>query len=590
MSDPGQDDSPPSSSPEGASILQFSRWAALVARARRLTDLDALLAHPNAESLVQATAPQDLFYAIKQVGLADAQELLELCHPRQIQTFFDLDGWRRDRVELTRLAPWFEALLAAPAGVLSRAIEGMDPEIWVLLLQPNIRLYDFSLEQMDTFGEDQLVLQSPDNLYLVEIVEPDSLNGQLSQRFIAHLFKEEVPDVCRRILASTRLEIPAELEEEAYRYRRGRLADLGFVEHHEAIEAYAFLDPRRLRREGAPEALAMAGLLADSRPTSLPAPYARAFTDDSYLGRVLARITDETALERMGHELVALANRVLAVDDVDVGDGEAVQESASRMRNYVSMALEHLSGGDVIAAEPWLRGLRLVQLHRVGFSLTVELKRRADRMVRQGWLSREDARLELLDVDDRELVSGLRRRRPSWQLQSVFRDFATVQDVRAAHHALDLVELESWLLLDVLGLAPASVPRSITFGAAVRSAIVHLALEQGFRCAPVTTAQLERFLPIALVAAPHRDGRVLSEELRDEVTLYLEGLVTAHPNSAEATPGTVPANATARGSDTRALVRERARQWMDALQAELSHLPTGAKIDARFVGGLWLVP
>lgn len=585
MSDPGQE--PPSES-EGAhsNVVQLSRWTALVARARRLTDLDALLAHPSAESLVQATPAQDLFYAIKQVGLADAQELLELCHPRQVQTFLDLDGWRKDRVALDRLGPWLESLLAAPSHVVSRAIEGLDPEIWVLLLQPHVRVYDYSLEQADAFGEDQTVLLTPDNLYIVELLDPDSPGGQLCQRLLVHLFKEETPDVFRRMLAATRLEIPAELEEDAYRFRRNRLADLGFVEHHEAIEAYAFLDPRRLRRENKQDDVAAPpGPLADARAMSLPAPYARAFMDDSFLGRVLARITDDAVLEAMGHELVALANRVLTVDDVDVGDGEAVLESASRMRNYVSMALEHLAGGDVAAAEPWLRGLRLVELHRTGFSLTLELKRRADRLVRQGFLSRPGARIELLDVDDRELLSGLRRRRPSRHQQGVFRDFATLADVAAAHHALDLVELEAWLLLEVLGLSPESVPPSVTFGALVRSAVVHLALEQGFRCAPVSTAALERFLQTALESAP--DGghaRRLRRDLHDEVTLYLEGLVTQGDASGGAELGRNGAGK----AELRALVRERAQQWLDALEAELSHLPKDARIDVRFIGGLWL--
>jgi len=575
MSDDDRNTPAPPSSPP-TDIVPFSRWHALVARAKRLSDIDAILAHPSALSLVQAMPAQDLFFAIKQVGISDCIELLGLCHPRQVQTFLDLDGWNKDRIDIERVEPWLDALMASTPEIVTEALEGLDPEVWLLILQPHVRIHDWAVEVMDQFGDDDLVFQSPDNLYVVELLQPATKGGALAQRVLTHLFKVETPNVWRKLFEGLRLEIPAELEEEAYRYRKGRIADLGFVDHEEASIVYAYLDPQAMRQKGAPEGTVIeaAGEGASDLASTLPAPYARSLGDDSFVVRTLARITSEEVVEGLTRQLIALVNRVLIADDVDVGESDDVQAAVGRVRNHLSIALEFLSDGDPDAAVRFVLGHALRELHRAGFSLTLQLKHRADALFRSGWLARNDARLDLLDAAEQALLAGLRKKRPQLYAGLLeasrvdHRDFGSLHDVERAGEALDRLDLVGWLFLDVLKVDPLTTPPALSFTSLFRSAVVHQALGKGFKFDPVTGAELAAFVRSHMEA--HGDVRVLGEDVRDETTLFVEGLVTE------------------RGAPARASARVLVAQWLGVLESELCALDPEQPIDARFVGGLWL--
>src|SRR5205814_9098787 len=98
-----------SESDEG--VIPLSRWRAALARARRGRKADAILSEPDAEKLVPQLPVQDLYYAIKEVGLADAQELVALASPEQVCSFIDLDVWERDAIDERRLNAWIETLV-----------------------------------------------------------------------------------------------------------------------------------------------------------------------------------------------------------------------------------------------------------------------------------------------------------------------------------------------------------------------------------------------------------------------------------------------------------------------------------------------
>src|SRR6202166_254295 len=71
---------------------------------------DLILSAPEAERLVQSFSPETLFYTLKEIGHADAGDLLSLAIPEQVKGLFDLDCWDRDRPNLGRMRDWLEAV------------------------------------------------------------------------------------------------------------------------------------------------------------------------------------------------------------------------------------------------------------------------------------------------------------------------------------------------------------------------------------------------------------------------------------------------------------------------------------------------
>src|ERR1700745_1261813 len=71
---------------------------------------DLILSAPEAERLVQSFAPETLFYTLKEIGIADASDLLSYAVPEQVKSLFDMDCWDKDRPNLGRMREWIEAM------------------------------------------------------------------------------------------------------------------------------------------------------------------------------------------------------------------------------------------------------------------------------------------------------------------------------------------------------------------------------------------------------------------------------------------------------------------------------------------------
>ena len=54
---------------------------------------------------------EEVFFAVKHVGLADSMELLPLVSSKQIRGFIDLDCWRKDNFVRKPLMEWIAAFI-----------------------------------------------------------------------------------------------------------------------------------------------------------------------------------------------------------------------------------------------------------------------------------------------------------------------------------------------------------------------------------------------------------------------------------------------------------------------------------------------
>jgi hypothetical protein len=96
-------------------IGPLARLRAQLAGPRGVRRIDALLSSEDAPAAVAALAPNEIFELVHEVGFQDAQDLIELATPAQIQGCFDLDGWNKDQLEVASLKPWLAAVIERPS-------------------------------------------------------------------------------------------------------------------------------------------------------------------------------------------------------------------------------------------------------------------------------------------------------------------------------------------------------------------------------------------------------------------------------------------------------------------------------------------
>src|SRR5205085_2914522 len=130
------------------------------------------------------------------------------------------------------------------------------------------RIYDTTQEEPPDEPEGTF-FPTPDRFFVLDVVgarpqdsgEPDedgggtpgggdgndpSSSARAVIRIIDALYRTDL-DLARRILVGARAEMDSELEETAYRWRQGRMEDLGFADYYQALEVYRELDPASVR-------------------------------------------------------------------------------------------------------------------------------------------------------------------------------------------------------------------------------------------------------------------------------------------------------------------------------------------------------
>ena len=467
-------DKPPSESP--GEVVALSKFRAALARARVTRRADAILAEPDADRLIPTLPIQDLYLAIKDVGLEDAQELVVRASPEQVQGFLDLDAWEGDELSVDRMRPWIDTLLSEGHDKIASIVDFLDPEEIAVFVQKQANVYDITQEDIPEEPEGRF-WPTPDTFYILDILAPGE-DGKSLERFLDHLYRADL-DLARRVVMSARYELPSDLQEWAYRFRQGRMADLGFPDSQEALAIYKPLDPASVKVPEVGQKLEPHAGSVQVPGTTLPAIIAEAIDPKTLLGLGLAT-HDDAGLEAVYGSLVTLFNRALAADHVEPADPIAARRVLDDVLAYLGLGIEYLAIVPGATAEDTakragraLTALPLEKIFRVGFTLTASLGGLAETLYLRGRVRMGDPRALLLDGRHREIVTalrgaGLRGRRPRMARMldtppaNGTRAFRSAADIRLAASSLQSAARIPVFFFDDLGLTIEGVGEAVS--------------------------------------------------------------------------------------------------------------------------------
>lgn len=353
--------------------------------------VDALISERNAKAAVRTVPADELYRTIMEVGLVDTTELVQLASATQFRTMVDLGAWQKDALNPHELLTWLRAAHGDDEEEFLRKVDGVDLEVVELMLRKFTVIHD--LEENPDVNPPGVTMESPEGKYLIEFkVEGAELSGL---RSLLNSLIARDPFGAGRLFEAVRWEIDTELEEAAFKFRSARLQDLGFPELYDALGVFSWVDPDKV-----------APLAAPSAPGTA---IARGGADVDYVQAAFGGLTD-TERDNAEDELRTVINQVLVAEGADPGDLEALRRVGEMARDYLSLGLEHLSAGNPANAPDAVRDTELKRVFQLGFSLTLKLKFRVERMLKEP-LAKLDDTLLLLDEEAR-VVKALNRKRP----------------------------------------------------------------------------------------------------------------------------------------------------------------------------------
>jgi hypothetical protein len=422
-------------------VVDLTSYRAQLDRSRRGRRADALLAGADPVSAIRALPPDEFFYVLHELGFPEALDIMIHGTAEQVQGALDLALWDRDQISTERADEWLDAMAQAPYETVGAWARGLDIELVALLIRQRARIYDLSLEEPPDEPEGSL-FDTPDRLFTLELLGDEQIQ-RTTQSLVENLYRAD-QFMMRRFLIGMRSELDSELEQTAFRWRSGRMADMGFVDFYEALEVYRELDPSSVHLEPGPVAAnpAREDQAADSH-LRLPVVMADRMAGATPFARAVAALTSPTEAADLHNALVALCNRVLSADRVSPGDDPVVAGVLGRVAATLDLAVEFLSRGDDAAGVAAVRRVPLIKLFRLGVSLVGKLHRLARSLLRDSPFAALRPEVDLWEPDDAEVLAALTKLRPVFPRlldqppSAGERPFACLHDVATATAAME---------------------------------------------------------------------------------------------------------------------------------------------------------
>jgi len=333
--------------------------------------------------LTRAMLPQELYWMFKEIGAPDAMDLLALASPEQCLFILDMELWNGWAFSEEKALEYLGYIMIGGEEHFLEVLPHLDFNLLSLFLGREITVAG-GIGDLNTDEERQTDWDHTfDDVFLIKFKHPD--HAQIVGAFLQLVCRFDNP-LYTALMESVSGEVDIESEEECYHLKSGRLADLGFPPHDEALEIYSRINPDTF----APSRSKV--VVQTCEASALPTTF---LTGKTFLERVILRMDSE--LFRM--ELNYLINTALVADQAHLADTEQMKSIVERVYGYLNIALEHLSRGDEAKGAEILAGEHLKSLFQLGFSIVLALKFKAEKLA-EGEYATDKA------------LSGLKRSRP----------------------------------------------------------------------------------------------------------------------------------------------------------------------------------
>jgi hypothetical protein len=522
--------------------------------------------HPK--ELVQSLPELDLYLTVKALQDRDAVDLVSLTTAEQFQYILDLDLWKKDQLDPEKISHWLGVLLECGEERVLQFIRETDQEVIAQMLKK--LLFVTKMEGEITERMDRSPLFTLDQQYGVAFTKPET--RPVLQRFLEYLHLAD-PEGYPRLLESLVSELGSELEELAYRHRKGRMADHGIPDFEEALDIYRFVHPDSLKASHLEKS-------ADApQEGSVPSSgLTLAFGQEGpFFSSVLSQVEDPSEQDRLGHEIAALYNKAVIAEPIDEFSLDEMKRVGERMFHYLNLGLEYTSQKEGPRGLEILRSYPIQRIFQAGVGVTILLKIKAERILKGRWFQGDRENLIFLDPPHLDRFQGVLRKRPGLRRDGVEGGFKNLLDFQEMDQFLD--RIEAWVsflgerlqifphqirALDLSSCHP-STWREITLSTLFLTSFACQILEGEFVFRAIDQSRLRELLSRVFERDENGKG-VVKMEIKDGLKAWLDSM------------------ASDRGKGPHLMAF---RDFCcDLLEEEYGKIPEGEEIDPRFVKGL----
>ena len=474
--------------------------------------LDYILDAPHPSAIVHSFPAEDLYFLVHDIGLEDSLPLLSLASNKQWEYMLDIEVWEKDRIGIIPVTKWLDLLFRADANRFIKWFLSKKLEFIEFYLFKNIEVIIREHDQDPSdLGKGLFTLD--DTFYIRFVDYPfeaksddkfQEIRDKFLTNFMHRLAAYDLLTYQNVLLESSGI-IPAESEEESYRLRNVRLAEKGFLPFDEATGIYQSLRPQDIDRYGKKY------ILPGSKPDShvpVPAYTAGIIKEDNLFTEALQTIKAEDVLLQIQSEFAGLANQIIAADQKNIRNRDELRNVVKKACGHISIGLEHLTGAnkvlDVNQSAALIQKYILSHIFRVGYTLCLELKWKAEKWRSKSWFAKMGLSLGFWDEEWLGVLGGLLIKKPLFYdnyktTSSLYREFSSIEDIRKAEKVLnEIIAFDDLLSLMTIKFETTG-DRAITYKNLILTLWARHYLSLPEELAPLSLDELKTFFDDLLI-------------------------------------------------------------------------------------------
>jgi hypothetical protein len=305
--------------------------------------IDMILLSEDCTDLVQALPEADFYRTVRAAGMWESREIVEAASQDQVAFLLDHECWRGEKFRPRKFLNWLRLFLDSDDHEAERILQLLSADLLVFALKRYVRFVgDIVVAGRYHCTPDQVRTSNP-----------------TVQEFLLRLYDIDA-DYFVRLMAWVSTLEGSTAQADAIAAREGRLVEQGFPHLSQSQVVYEPVELDVAQRPAfRPEDVETThALLVSERGRAL------------FFIRTLERGIREGRFSnafsaRFQHEIVLLANKVMVADQVDLSDEQAQRRVLDRVRRWVNVGIEGLSGCDE------QRGIEVIAKHELEFAFRV---------------------------------------------------------------------------------------------------------------------------------------------------------------------------------------------------------------------------
>ncbi len=415
--------------------LEFNKQCEVIFKSSHSAKGDLIIRSENPAKLVNSFSPEEFYLTIREMDSVDRAEIIQYANFPQLEFITDVECWKNNYISGIDLIKWMRELSDAGTEKLAEWLLNVDFTFLTAAFQKILKVVKpFHEERPDDILGDNPYF-TLDGLYYIMINEDDMDIVREAITILFDMSRSYYVNLLEGILAYNEDVI----EEESLENRFVRLEERGFPRKEDAMKIYEILSSGEFDRN------AKRTDKDESVPFILAAYPVVSDREIFFFDNVLLVLSEQYGdiVKDVYQELIWLSNKVIMSKGVEYFEEREVEATFFHIKSILSLALEEISGKNLIKAAEVAANNWIEFIFRYGVTLLIDIRKKFEKLYKRYWSFSLEKLYDFFETPYGSMLRGIYRNLPLFYDENYTVNYYKLREFRSVDELFRYEELYS---------------------------------------------------------------------------------------------------------------------------------------------------